>query len=164
MKIKTKEEADVNITSLIDCLMQCIIFFMVIMSANSVFGVAIKFSQAGGKAEKADKGAQEKSIAVYVQADILEENHYIIKEGVLKLNGEEIPLATSADRSKWPEEQKRGYDLLEKKIGDLISQGYKKDAIMVQGDLTAYHGKIMAVIDRGKAKGIESFSLVIAYD
>lgn len=36
MKIKTNEEADVNITALIDCLMQCIIFFMVIMSAQYI--------------------------------------------------------------------------------------------------------------------------------
>ena len=49
MKLKTDAEADVNITALIDCLMMCIIFFMVIMSAEYTFGVAIKFSGGMGK-------------------------------------------------------------------------------------------------------------------
>lgn len=157
MKIKTTDEADVNITSLIDCLMQCIIFFMVIMSAQYIFGVAIKFTPAGGKANKEQQ--EEKNMVVYVQADWLEKNHYLVREGILKLNGEEIPLSVSEDRKKWDDERKRGFDYLEYKVSEYIKQGYKKDVLFIQGDMTAYHGKIMAVIDRGKAQGIEGFAL-----
>jgi biopolymer transport protein ExbD len=159
MKIKTDAEADVNITSLIDCLMQCIIFFMVIMSAQYIFGVAIKFPAAGkGAGKSAQK--EEKNIMVYVQSDWLEKGHYVIRDGVLKLNGEEIALTSSEDRKKWPEERKRGYDYLEYRIGELLKQGYKKDVFMVQGDMTSYHGKIMLVIDKAKAQGMEGFSLI----
>lgn len=164
MKIKTKADADVNITSLIDCLMQCIIFFMVIMSAQSVFGVAIKYSQAAGKGDKNQQQKEEKSISAYIQADVINEGHYLVKDGMIKLNGEEIPLTVSDDRNKWDAERKKAFDLLEVKIGNLIKQGYKKDVMLIQGDLTAYHGKVMAVIDRGKAKRIEGFSLVVAYE
>ena len=85
MKMKTNEEADVNIVSLIDCLMQCIIFFMVIMSAQYVFGVAIKFPHSGAAGKEDQK--EEKNIIVYVQADWLEKGHVIIRDGIIKLNG-----------------------------------------------------------------------------
>ncbi|MFH0919744.1 MAG: biopolymer transporter ExbD [Fibrobacterota bacterium] len=159
MKIKTSEEADVNITALIDCLMQCIIFFMVIMSAQYIFGVAIKFPPAGASQGKKDQ-KQEKNINVYVQMDVLEKNHYMVQEGTLKLNGEEIALAVNADRSKWEEERKNSYNYLQFRIGELIKQGYKKDVLMIQGDMMSYHGKIMKVIDQGKANKIEGFSLI----
>lgn len=159
MKIKTNEEADVNITALIDCLMQCIIFFMVIMSAQYIFGVAIKFPPAGKSSGKKDQ-KEEKNIVVYVQMDVLEKNHYMVQEGTLKLNGEEFALATSPDRSKWEEERAKSYAYLQYRIGELIKQGYKKDVLMVQGDMMTYHGKIMKVIDQGKANKIEGFSLI----
>jgi biopolymer transport protein ExbD len=158
MKIKTDAEADINITSMIDCLMQCIIFFMVIMSAQYIYGVAIKFPT-GGKAKGSDE-KQEKNIVVFVQSDWIEKGHRVIQDGTLKINGEEFALATSKDRSKWEEERKRSYDYLEYKMGELLKQGYNKDVLMIQGDMTAYHGKIMRVIDRGKAVGIKGFSLV----
>jgi biopolymer transport protein ExbD len=158
MKIKTDAVADINITSMIDCLMQCIIFFMVIMSAQYIYGVAIKFPT-GGKA-KGGEEKQEKNIVVFVQQDWIEKDHRIVQDGILKLNGEEIALATSEDRSKWEEERKRSYDYLEYRMGELIKQGYNKDVLMIQGDMITYHGKIMRVIDRGKAVGIKGFSLI----
>ena len=159
MKIKTDTEADVNITSLIDCLMQCIIFFMVIMSAQYIFGVAIKFPPAGKGEGKANQ-KEEKNIMVYVQSDWLEKGHYIVRDGTLKINGEEIPLTSSEDRKKWDEERKKAYGYLEYRIGELLKQGYKKDVLLVQGDMTSYHGKVMQVIDKAKAQGMEGFSLI----
>jgi biopolymer transport protein ExbD len=159
MKIKTDAEADVNITSLIDCLMQCIIFFMVIMSAQYIFGVAIKFPPAGKGSGKSNQ-KEEKNIMVYVQSDWLEKGHYIVRDGTIKINGEEMALTSSEDRKKWPEERKKAYDYLEYRIGELLKQGYKKDVLLVQGDMTSYHGKIMQVIDRAKAQKMDGFSLI----
>ncbi|OGS33371.1 MAG: hypothetical protein A2293_08850 [Elusimicrobia bacterium RIFOXYB2_FULL_49_7] len=159
MKIKTDADADINITAMIDCLMQCIIFFMVIMSAQYVYGIAIKFP-AGGKANKDNDEKQEKNILVYVQADWIEQDHKIIQDGILKLNGEEIAMASSEDPKKWDEERERSYKYLEYRMDELVKQGYKKDVLMIQGDMIAYHGKIMRVIDRGKAVGIKGFSLL----
>lgn len=161
MKIKTDEEADVNITSLIDCLMQCIIFFMAIMSAQYIFGVAIEFhstadSKSGGK-KAAEK--QEKNITVYVQSDMIEENHRMVRDGILKVNGEDIALTSSDNPSKWAAERNYAFDYLQTKFRDLIAKGYKKDVLMIQGDMTTYHWKVMTVIDRGKAEGIQGFSL-----
>jgi biopolymer transport protein ExbD len=159
MKVKTEADADVNIASLIDCLMQCIIFFMVIMTAQYVYGVAIKFPPLSkGKAQQEKK---EKNIVVFVQADAIGANHVLLQEGILKLNGEEIPLTTSEDPKKWDAERKQAWDYMEWKIGELVNkEGYKKDVLIVQGDMTAYHYKIMGVVDKGKANKIEGFSLV----
>jgi biopolymer transport protein ExbD len=160
VKIKTDDDADVNIVSLIDCLMQCIIFFMVIMSAQYVFGVAIKFPSGGkGQANKDQK--QEKNIVVFVQMDNFGKDHLLVREGILKLNGQEIGLSTSDDRTKWDAERKRGFDYLEYKMGELIKEGYSKKSMVIQGDVLSYHGKIMAVIDKGKANGIDGFDLTI---
>jgi len=158
MKIKTDAEADINITAMIDCLMQCIIFFMVIMSAQYIYGIAIKFPS-GGKAKGADE-KQEKNLVVFVQADWIEKDHRIVQDGILKLNGEEIALATSDDPKKWDDERKRSYEYLQYRMGELIKQGYSKDVMMIQGDMISYHGKIMRVIDCGKADSIKGFSLI----
>ena len=160
MKIKTDAEADVNITSLIDCLMQCIIFFMVIMSAQYIFGVAIKFPPAGKASGKSADQKEEKNIMVYVQSDWLEKGHYVVRDGTLKINGEEIAMTSSEDRKKWPDERKKAYDYLEYQISELLKKGYKKDVLLVQGDMTTYHGKIMQVIDRAKAQKMDGFSLI----
>jgi hypothetical protein len=39
-------------------------------------------------------------------------------------------------------------------------EGYKKDMLMIQGDVASYHWKILKVIDAAKADSIEAFSLV----
>lgn len=166
MKLKTNEEADVNITSLIDCLMQCIIFFMVILSAEYIYGVAIKFappSQQQSKKEDGDK--KEKTIIVEVGADQLERagdgRHYVVADGVLKLNGKEIPLITDTDRDKWPEQRERAFNHLQDEMKRMVDkEGYKRDMLMIKGDVKTYHWKIMRVIDAGKADSIDAFSLV----
>lgn len=163
MKIKTSEDADVNITSLIDCLMQCIIFFMVILTAEYIYGVAIKFPQQGHGGNKNVK--QEKNIIVYVQSDYLDRardgGHKVIQDGILKLNGKEIALVTSIkDSSKWREERERGFDYLKSEMKKLIDEGYRKDMLLIQGDMKTYHWKIMKVIDAAKEDSIAAFSLV----
>jgi len=164
MKLKTGEEADVNITALIDCLMQCIIFFMVIMTAEYTYGVAIKFPAGRGSAD--DNKPKEKTITVYIQSDYLDRapdgSHYVKQDGVLKLNGKEIALVTSVgDRTKWEEERARGFGYLRGEMKRLIDEeGYKKDVLTIQGDMKTYHWKVMQVIDAGKADSIAGFSLV----
>ncbi|MDD5672662.1 MAG: biopolymer transporter ExbD [Chitinivibrionales bacterium] len=161
MKIRTDAEADVNITSLIDCLMQCIIFFMVIMSAQYIFGVAIKFAPPGAPAkQEAKKEKQEKNIVVYVQSDLIEKNHALIRDGVVKLNGEDIALGVSSDPAKRDQEREAGYKYLTWKMKEYLKQGYKKDVLLIQGDMKTYHGKIMKIVDIGKGLNIESFALI----
>ncbi len=156
-------EADVNITALIDCLMQCIIFFMVIMSAQYVYGVAIKFPPPGAAKAKSEQ-KQEKNIVVYVQSDVLDRaadgSHYVRQDGVVKLNGEEIALAVSGNRTNWENERKRGFDELKFKMDQRLKEGYKNDILLIQGDMKTYHGKIMHVIDIAKDLKIDGFSLV----
>jgi biopolymer transport protein ExbD len=163
MKIKTHDEADVNITALIDCLMQCIIFFIVILSAEYIYGVAIKFPAAGGKGSAANKA--EKSIVVYIQSDYLDRaadgSHKILQDGILKLNGKEIALVTSVNEpQKWEAERERGFKYLQVAMQDMLDKGYKKDMLMIQGDMRTYHWKVMKAIDAGKEVKIEAFSLL----
>jgi len=165
MKMKTTGEADVNITSLIDCLMQCIIFFMVILTAEYVYGVAIKFPQASHNSQNKQE-KKEKNIIVYVQSDYLDRSpnggHKVIQDGILKLNGKEIALVTSVnDTSKWKEEREYGFGYLKSQMKKMIvEEGYKKDMLLIQGDMKTYHWKIMKVIDAAKEDSIAAFSLV----
>jgi biopolymer transport protein ExbD len=142
--------------------MNVIIFFMVIMSAQYIFGVAIKFPSGPSKDQQQQKpkGEKEKQILVYVGADDIDIGHTLRHDGILKLNDEEIPLTNSEDRNKWPEEYKEAWNYLKGKMGELITQGYKKDMLLVKGDMRTYHGKAMKVIDIGKELGMEAFSLV----
>jgi biopolymer transport protein ExbD len=174
MKLRTKGEADINITAMIDCLMQCIIFFMAIMSAQYIYGVAIKFPAGGGKPPiKTDQEKVEKYINVYISADQIDTGHVLRKPGILKLNGEEIPLVTTpapaynADTSAWRAaynawgpEQVKALDYLKAKMQDLLKKGYKKEMLMIQGEMKTYHYRTMKIIDIGKEIGMDGFSLV----
>jgi biopolymer transport protein ExbD len=161
MKIRTDADADVNITALIDCLMQCIIFFMVIMSAQYIFGVAIKFAPPGAPAkQQAQAEKKEKNIMVYVQSDWIEKDHALVRDGVVKLNGEDVALGVSPDSAKREKEREAGYKYIEWKMKDYLEKGYKKDVLMIRGDMKTYHGKIMKIVDIGKGLKIESFALI----
>jgi biopolymer transport protein ExbD len=161
MKIRTDAEADVNITSLIDCLMQCIIFFMVIMSAQYIFGVAIKFAPPGGQnKQQVQPEKKEKNIVVYVQSDWIEKDHVLIRDGVVKLNGEDIALGVSPQPAQRDKEREAGYKYIEWKMKEYLKQGYKKDVLLIQGDMKTYHGKIMKIVDIGKGLDMESFALI----
>ncbi|OGJ89485.1 MAG: hypothetical protein A2487_06255 [Candidatus Raymondbacteria bacterium RifOxyC12_full_50_8] len=159
MKLRTDTEDTVNINSLVDCITTLIIFFMVIMSATYIYGVAIKFPIGGSKKAGGDE-KKEKDIVVFVGADLIEKDHYLVRDGLVKINGEEFALTASEDRSKWDEERKKAFDYLQYRISECIKQGYKKDVLIVQGDITTYHEKIMQVIDRAKAVGMKGFSLI----
>lgn len=164
MKLRTDQEADVNITSLIDCLMQCIIFFMVILTAEYIYGVAIKFPPRSTQSGKETK--VEKRIVVYVQSDYLDRapdgGQMVRQDGYLKINDKEFALVKSVnDTSKWAAERENGFRYLQAKMDSMVRyEGYKKDMLVIQGDMKTYHWKIMRVVDAGKADSIEAFSLV----
>jgi biopolymer transport protein ExbD len=176
MKLRTKGEADINITAMIDCLMQCIIFFMAIMSAQYVYGVAIKFpsGSAATRSTPPDSTKKEKYVNVYISADQIDTGHVLRMPGILKLNGEEIALVTtpapalSADPQAWRDvykawepEQMKAYEYLKGKMDDLVNhKGYKKEMLMIQGEMKTYHYRTMKVIDLGKEIGMDGFSLV----
>jgi biopolymer transport protein ExbD len=161
MKLRTETDADVNITSMIDCLMMIIIFFMTIMSAQYIYGVAIKFPTGGPPVkEKQREATKDKYLNVYIQADLIDTGHTLVQPGILKLNGEEIPLVVNSNRADWPEQEKHAFAYLKSKMLELIKQGYKNDMLMIQGEMKTYHEKTMAVIDLGKECNIDGFSLV----
>jgi biopolymer transport protein ExbD len=144
--------------------MQCIIFFMVILSAQYIYGVSIKFPRGGGEGAKPDK--KELRLNVFIQADYLDRakdgSQKVIQDGILKLNGKEIALVTSVnDKSKWPAEREIGFRYLQSQMKKLIKEeGYKSDQLMIQGDMKTYHWKVMRVIDAGKADSVDGFSLM----
>jgi len=170
MKSKIDKPPEVDLTPMIDVIFQLMIFFMVIMAVAVVYGVAIKFPPPGQK--KNDNTKKEKNIVVYVQSDRLEKDHLVIQDGVLKVNGEEMPMThtlapQSTDPKEWAQvyadweaEREQAYDKLELKMRSLLDEGYKKDVLLIQGDMKTYHGKVMRVIDRGKKLEIDGFSLV----
>jgi biopolymer transport protein ExbD len=158
VKSRIKESEEVDITPMIDIVFQLIIFFMVVMAIAVVYGVAIKFPAGGPPRDR--KGPKPKNIIVDVQADWIDKGHYIRQVGMLKVNGEEIPLARSDNRELWPEHQKQGYDALEIKMKELVEEGFNDSLLIIRGDMKTYHDKVMKVIDRGKRLDIDGFSLV----
>lgn len=166
VKSRIKESSEVDITPMIDIVFQLIIFFMVVMAIAVVYGVAIKFPSGNSNSAEKDKNKQ-KNVIVYVQADWVDQGHYIRQDGILKLNGKEILLAHTDDRSNWEEERERGYKELEFKMSKLLEETrgngkkvYNDSLLIVQGEMKTYHGKVMRVIDRAKRLDMESFSLV----
>lgn len=185
LKSRIKESDEVDITPMIDIVFQLIIFFMVVMAIAVVYGVAIKFPPPGRG--KPDDEREEKNIFVHIGADRITKNHVILKDGVLKVNGEEIPwtrtelpdasnqAAWQQAYAQWEEERGQALDEVQRRMEHLIQKkDYKTDVLLIQGDMKTYHGKIMRVIDRGKRVrtgkkdpktgeekiGIDGFSLV----
>jgi biopolymer transport protein ExbD len=160
IRTRTGESPEVDLTPMIDVVFQLIIFFMVVMAIAVVYGVAIKFPS--GKSPQEKKPQKEKRLVVYVQADWIEENHQLVQDGILKLNGEDIALVTSVnDPNVWEKQREHGYNYLKGEMGRLIKEeGFKDDMLLIMADVKTYHGKIMKVIDIGKELEIEGFSLV----
>ncbi len=159
IKPRISDAQEVDITPMIDIVFQLIIFFMVVMAIAAVYGVAIKFP-AGGSSKRNNETKKPKNIVVYVQSDWIDQGHYIHRDGILKVNGKEIPLAHSDNRDNWPKERENGYKRLRKRMEALVEEGYKTEVIMIQGEMKTYHGKVMQVIDQAKYLGIDGFSLV----
>jgi biopolymer transport protein ExbD len=169
IKTRTREADEVDITPMIDIVFQLIIFFMVVMAIAMVYGVAIKFPQQG-KGKQAQK-KKEKNVVVYIESDKIEKGHFLIKDGLLKLNGEEIVLTKDKfDLEKvsgmsqeqfseeymrqqrvWEEQRTEAFDFLKQQMEKLVlEEEYKSDVLFIQGDMKTYHGKIIRVIDKGK--------------
>jgi biopolymer transport protein ExbD len=156
MKSRIKEASEIDITPMIDMVFQLIIFFMVVMAIAVVYGVAIKFPPPGGNDRQENKKKKEKTISVMVSQDEIRPGpgggHVIVRDGIVKINGEEIALTHSpiSDYDKWEKEREQAFDELQERMQRLVEKGYKSDILFIQGDMKAYHSKIMRVIDRGK--------------
>ena len=152
LKTRMKEAGEIDITPMIDMVFQLIIFFMVVMSIAVVYGVAIKFPPPGRGQDRQDSDKKEKLVTVYVAHDHITSNHVVIRDGVLKVNGEEIALTDGilSNYTRWEEQREEAFDELEKRMQALVEKGHKHDVLFIQGEMKSYHGKIMRVIDRGK--------------
>jgi biopolymer transport protein ExbD len=152
LKTRMKEAGELDITPMIDMVFQLIIFFMVVMSIAVVYGVAIKFPPPGQKDKREDNEKKEKHVNVYVAPDLITKNHVVMRDGVVKVNGEEIALTDGVLQNyvKWEEQREDAFGELQKRMQKLVEQGHKSDVLFIQGEMKSYHGKIMRVIDRGK--------------
>ena len=155
IRSKIEEAGDIDITPMIDMVFQLIIFFMLVMSIAVVYGVAIKFPPPGHGDDKAEKGPKKKHVNVYVQQDLITNQRgqqVVIRDGILKINGEEIVLTDGDVKNfnQWDDQREKGFDELQIKMSKLIEEKYQTDVLFIQGDMKSYHGKIMQVVDRGK--------------
>ncbi len=150
IRSRIKQSSEVDLTPMIDIIFQLIIFFMVVMAIAAVYGVAIKFPPPGSSQRDRDK-KKEKNMIVYVQSDYIDEGHTLLRDGILKFNGEEIALGHSRDSAARAEERKKGFEWLEFRMREFVKeQGYEKETLIIQGDMKTYHGKVMRVIDCAK--------------
>jgi len=152
LKTRMKEAGEIDITPMIDMVFQLIIFFMVVMSIAVVYGVAIKFPPPGKDRDRTEEKEKEKHVNVYVAVDLITKNHVVMRDGVLKINGEEIALTDGIlqNYTAWEDQREKAFDELQEKMQKLVESGHKSDVLFIQGEMKSYHGKIMRVIDRGK--------------
>ncbi len=152
LKTRMKDAGEIDITPMIDLVFQLIIFFMVVMSIAVVYGVAIKFPPPGSKQDKPDNTKKEKHVNVYVAPDLITKNHVVMRDGVVKINGEEIALTDGILQNyiKWEDQREKAFGELQQHMQTLVEKGHLSDVLFIQGEMKSYHGKIMRVIDRGK--------------
>jgi len=160
MKVDKKrtEVPELDISPMIDCVFQLIMFFMVIIALVVVIGIAIKFPKTppGGA-----KKSKDKILFAYVERDVIDAQHNIIRDGSIKISGKEIILSTARDSTKREEQYKRSFVKIRKEMRRLIKEeGYKKDQIVISGDVTSYHWKIIKIIDLAKKEKVSAFSLM----
>jgi biopolymer transport protein ExbD len=158
-----RKPEEVDITPMIDIVFQLIIFFMVAMSIAMVYGISIKFPSGGAskKPPKVESKDMEKVVAIYVARDYYNHKHQIQRDGILKLNEVTIPLWDGEEPKNRKAQRDKGYKYLREQLRYLVkSEKYNREKMFIRGDIDTYHGKIVKVIDQGKASGIHGFSLV----
>lgn len=164
---KRKIEAEVDLTPMIDCVFQLIIFFMVALSLAVVYGIVIKFPLIPQNAQKQQKGKEERIIVVHIGQDWIKRYgtdrfhaHKTLQDGDLKLCGQPIQLWVTGDEKTRDDDRNKAWDYLEKQMAYLINaKGFKKDRMIIKGDVKTYQWKVVKVIDIAKKIGIESYSL-----
>lgn len=155
IRSKIEDAGDIDITPMIDMVFQLIIFFMLVMSIAVVYGVAIKFPPPNQGKDPERKSEKKKTVSVYVAQDMVtskDGRHVVVRDGVLKVNGDEIVLTDGNVQNymQWEEQRENGFDELQLRMSKLIDEKFETDVLYIQGDMKSYHGKIMRVIDRGK--------------
>lgn len=151
---------EIDMTPMIDCIFQLMIFFMLIMSISVVYGIAIRFPSGAARndANRNDE-KQVKPIVAWVGNDAYDEGHKIKYEGYVKLNGEPIGLGLSTDPAKFRAEHARGMEYIYQQIRYLVNHPTEKydSTLNILAPVNAYQGKIVEVIDQGKKAGLKGF-------
>ena len=107
------EVSELDITPMIDCVFQLIMFFMVTIALVVVVGIAIKFPEAKTPDERESK---EKTLSAFITKDKFDDKHRIIKDGILKICGKDVVLSSSADAASQAKERKAAYKKIESYI------------------------------------------------
>ncbi len=160
MDRRVRESPELDITPMIDCVFQLILFFMVIIALVVVVGIAIRFPDSKQSDGGSKKESKEKVLFAYVGKDKIDMNHNILKHGTLKIVKKDFNLEVVKDSVSRAKSYKKTFKSIKKEIKRLIEEeGYKDDQIIITGDVTAYHWKIVKIIDLAKQCGVKGFSL-----
>jgi biopolymer transport protein ExbD len=163
MLIKRRDEApEVDMSPMIDVVFQLIIFFMVVLSLAAVFGIIIKFPQQAASQQK--NQSQEKILTVFIYQDWIEPGgptgHNVIQDGDIKLVDETVQLWISGDPKTRDQDREVAFKYIRDKMKWLIDEkGFKKDMLVIKGDVKTYHWKVVKIIDNAKSLGITGYSL-----
>lgn len=156
---KTRGTPELDVTPMIDAVFQLILFFMVIIALVVVVGIAIRFPEANDSG-RSKKESKEKVLFAYVAKDRIDMMHHIKKYGAIKIVNKDFQLEVMPDSIAQAKEYKKVFKKMKEEIQRLIDEEkYKKDQIIVTGDMTAYQWKIVKIIDLAKQCGVDRFSL-----
>jgi biopolymer transport protein ExbD len=148
MRLKPKSEQTstairVDLTPMIDCVMNLVIFFMIINAIVTILGMTLKKPREVPQSP----AVVEKTVEVYIGEDKITaipdgSGHKILEHGVIKLNGEEVTFEEF--RSRLKEELDR----------------VRVKSLVIKAEKKAHHWKVIKIMDLAKDVEREiSFSL-----
>ena len=147
MTLREKDKSrspEVDLTPMIDCVFNLLIFFMVINTMASIIGIKIDLPGEGGPSQP---GAETLEVQIY--HDVLridpERGPEIARKGILRVNGQ----ATNLEQ-------------LANKIHYVVSRmAEKQDTLAIKADARTLHGTVVEVMDKAQDEPahIKKFSL-----
>lgn len=131
----------IDLTPMIDCIMNLFIFLMCISAVTVIIGITIKVPPPSP--DVFSQPSIEENLEVFLYQDIIMKGHKIIEEGIIKLNGRRVSIEDFVNRLA----------LEKQRIG--------KDFLVIKGQDKVYHYKVVKIMDLAKTEkvGIKSFTL-----
>jgi biopolymer transport protein ExbD len=122
---KEKPEVDVDLTPMIDCIFNLLIFLMCINTISIIVGISIKVPKGPPQAPR----RVEKQLKVCFAEDQITTGHKVVKEGVIKLNGVRVDL--------------KNYCQILRHMRKRIP----KEVLIIEAEKKVYHGKVVKIMD-----------------
>lgn len=130
MNLRKREpwgNTDIDLTPMIDCIFNLLIFLMCINTISIIVGISIKIPDDNPFSNQQPKIEQQLKISF--SEDEITTEHKVVKEGVIKLNGVKVDFKSYEEIFQY--QRKR----------------IPKDLLIIEAENKVYHGNIIKIMD-----------------